>query len=362
MTISKALSTALIDGTGAIIPANVTVSTNNLIIGSAARVDSSGRLLVGTTGPYGSSAEKLTVNGMVTFVSSANASGNAPLYIYNTDHTASDNQPFLYMHDGGAIRGQIGCNYTDGAMWLNGAFGIRFRNNSGEIARFDSSSNFGIGTGSPGKKVEIGDNNSSTSLTSGLMISNYNGTTNSRAGIVFQSYDNLGCSIWSRRTGSYAGDLCFGTKPESAGSVTESGIIERLRIDSYGYVTKPYQPSFHVNSGAGATSAGNVIVFTNVITNISSSYNNSTGRFTAPIAGTYLFIASYLKDGGNTDTYCSIRKNGSAYANMDCTGSNYTPGSMQAILTLAAGDYVDVYVNGGTVYVSYRQFTGFLIG
>lgn len=98
------------------------------------------------------------------------------------------------------------------------------------------SGNVGIGTGSPSKRVEIADTNNSTSLTTGLMISNYSSTTDSRAGIVFQSFDNIGCSIWSRRTGSFAGDLCFGTKPESSGSVSESGITERMRIDSDGRV------------------------------------------------------------------------------------------------------------------------------
>lgn len=133
------------------------IGTNNATIGSALYVDSNGRLLVGTTGPYGSSAEKLTVNGMVTFVGNASSTGNAPFYVYNTDHTASNNQPFIYFHDGSAIRGQIGCNYTDGAMWFNGAFGTYFRNNSGEIGRFNSSGNFGIGSTNPLSKLVVSD-------------------------------------------------------------------------------------------------------------------------------------------------------------------------------------------------------------
>lgn len=138
--------------------------------------------------------------------------------------------------------------------------------------------------------------------------------------------------------------------------------LSRLLVDSSGYVNMPYQPCFHATSGSGATSAGNVIVFNTIVTNVSSSYNSTTGRFTAPIAGNYMFIASYLKDGGNSDTYVALRRNGSQYANMDATGAIYIPGIVHAVLTMAAGDYADVYVNGGTVYQSYRQFSGYLIG
>ena len=54
------------------------------------------------------------------------------------------------------------------------------------------------------------------------------------------------------------------------------------------YVTNPYQPTFAARSDQ-ATTAGNDIVWNYVDFNISSSYNSSNGRFTAPIAGYYYF-------------------------------------------------------------------------
>jgi outer membrane protease len=43
------------------------------------------------------------------------------------------------------------------------------------------------------------------------------------------------------------------------------------------------------NPSSGDVSLNDDIVFNNVQVNIGSAYNNSNGRFTAPVAGTYLF-------------------------------------------------------------------------
>ena len=62
MTITKSLSTALIDGTGAITPANVTVSTNTMTVGTAMYVVANGNVGIGTATPN----KTLYVNGTMT--------------------------------------------------------------------------------------------------------------------------------------------------------------------------------------------------------------------------------------------------------------------------------------------------------
>jgi hypothetical protein len=134
-----------------------------------------------------------------------------------------------------------------------------------ELMRIEEGGNVGIGTTAPAKKTEISFNDGSTTLTQGLLITNTNITTDTRAGIVFRNYDNYGTAIWSRRTGGYAGDLIFGTKANTYGSVAEAGITERVRITSTGNVgigTTSPQTKLHVSGatihGIRMTAAGEV--------------------------------------------------------------------------------------------------------
>jgi hypothetical protein len=119
----------------------------------------------------------------------------------------------------------------------DGNFTIYDSTNGADRLLITSGGDVGIGTapGFPSKKLEISDNNNSTSTVTGLKIINYSLTANARSGIVFQSYDNNGAAIWSNRTGTTTGDLVFGT---NAGAGTaETNISERMRIYSDGVVT-----------------------------------------------------------------------------------------------------------------------------
>jgi hypothetical protein len=118
----------------------------------------------------------------------------------------------------------------------NAAIPLVFNTNSNEKMRITSGGNIGIGITTPGKRLEISEDNSSTTTTTGLKITNWSITTNTRAGIIFQNYDNIGAAIWSRRTGTTAGELIFGTNP-GAGTTAESAIVERMRIDNVGTAT-----------------------------------------------------------------------------------------------------------------------------
>jgi hypothetical protein len=90
----------------------------------------------------------------------------------------------------------------------------------------------GIGTTTPTKKLEVYEDNSATTTTTGIQITNPSTTTNSRSGIVFKNYDNNGAAIWSPRTGSSSGYLIFGTN--SGAGIAETNIAEGMRLDNNG--------------------------------------------------------------------------------------------------------------------------------
>jgi len=159
---------------------------------------------------------------------------------------------------------------------------------------------------------------------------------------------------------------------DSADNVTfsnGSSNTERMRIDTSGRVTMPYQPAFDVSySSTGYTTLGTVL-FNTVYTNVGGHYNTSNGRFTAPVSGSYIFYTSHIKDTNNTVSRRRFDKNSSQASNgrhlrLDDGQLYGDNGVLQAIIYCNAGDFVTVNQFAGTSYGSdnYDYFGGYLIG
>jgi hypothetical protein len=171
----------------------------------------------------------------------------------------------------------------------------------------------------------------------------------------------------------WATDLRFYTHEQAAANLTYAR--ERMRIDSAGIVTKPYQPAFRA-SGNGSWQAllGNVQAPFNVApVNIGGHYSTSNKRFTAPVAGQYYFTWHTYNDNAYSNAIVP-RVNGTgltggggdsivAFSASGVTGNLTISASI--VLTLAANDYVDLACRGNhssKIYMGHSQFSGYLIG
>lgn len=106
------------------------------------------------------------------------------------------------------------------------------------------------------------------------------------------------------------------------------------------------------------------VIFDTVLSNNGEAYSVDTGKFTAPLPGTYYFFSTILS-GYNTKVESAIIVNDKEVARMysgahDAHGS----GSNAVVVNLRSGDavWVRLLYQGGThVHGYYSAFTGFIL-
>ncbi|WP_288076465.1 hypothetical protein [Pseudomonas sp.] len=133
-------------------------------------------------------------------------------------------------------------------------------------------------------------------------------------------------------------------------------------LNSYpsGAITLPYQPSFRVHKSSAQTTTTGAIVFNSVYHNTGNHYNASTGLFTAPVAGSYLFTSwgvpyntssinlAFFVNGGGAGIWVN---NGGAGADLSV--------SFSTVVKLNAGDSFAVALIGGSLRQSNGDNNGF---
>ncbi len=169
-------------------------------------------------------------------------------------------------------------------------------------------------------------------------------------------------------------------------SINASAPSGSITASSAGYITRPNGPSFSAYIGASQSNVTGdgtsyVVIFDTIITNVSSSYNNSTGIFTVPVTGVYQFsyilTSSGIVPGVNTSVEILI-SNGTPYPlALEGPPTGSTTGSLLTFsgsftLACAATNAVSItfVVSGATKVVSlfqtggaiYNNFSGCLIG
>ena len=325
-----------------------TLNAGNTAITGTATI--SGNVVLGTTtisanGGVGTSGQVLT----------SGATGNA---YWSTVSTTLDS----VLGSGNTTTKSL----TTGALTVNGAFTVSANVNVDSGALFVDSVNnkVGINTTAPSEVFEVAGTDAYIRVN----------RTNNEPGITFRYNDS----------GTNRGDIAV----TSGGAMyfTAGGYTERMRIDSSGRVTKPYQPAFRVSYSVGSpaawSSGGRVLNFTDVNINIGNHFDTGTSRFTVPIAGRYLFtISKAMNTQGPSHSIrhptmsflvnasANYSQNVAITSGSDLGGGDYQhfTVSMTAIINLAQNDYVQAYFNynnsPGTLFeYSDTHFIGYLLG
>ena len=160
------------------------------------------------------------------------------------------------------------------------------------------------------------------------------------------------------------GQIQFYTSPDSG-----TGIQNRMTIDSNGYVTKPNLPYFNVTADPSLTS-NYIHSFANVSSNNGSHYNNTNGRFTAPVAGFYWFSCGIWCSASNgASAFLQLTRNiNASSSDVAFAGCNHTTqfNSLNASggTYMAKDDYAWIKISGVTIQASTPRnfFCGYLVG
>jgi len=239
--------------------------------------------------------------------------------------------------------------------------------------------------------------NMSADTTGILQLATNNGTT----AVTIDTSQNVGIGTASpiakldvRGSGAYFYDnsttdfqLTVGSSVSTIGTTTATPLAfkanstERMRIDSNGYVTTPFQPSFCAyNTGAFTISSGGAnaspysgSAFNATQFNVGSCFNISNARFTAPVAGKYLFnFVIYASTDPGVVLEAKLWINAQEvrrFYNRAGGNINNESASITATMSLSAGDYVqwgvyctDAFDVAAQTSTLFNYFDGYLIG
>lgn len=107
-----------------------------------------------------------------------------------------------------------------------------------------------------------------------------------------------------------------------------------------------------------------IVKFNNIVTDVGHAYDSSTGLFTAPVPGLYVFATTVMVE-KFLDTHLGIYVNNEMKTNIKLHGTEheYDTMSQTVLYYLHAADTVSVrhYEGNKTIHGDYTSLTGFLL-
>jgi hypothetical protein len=283
----------------------------------------------------------------------------------NFSNTGATSQEFF-----GAVQNSAG--YGDFVWQGYGAAGYV------ERARIDSAGNFGLGvTPSAWASVLAG---TIETRAGGLYPYNPGGSAYDYGMFVNAYYDGTWryknssssaayyLSASSSSTSTNIRHIWRVAAPGTAGNAITYN--DAMYIDAGGRKTTPLQTGFQawgmsVTSFNASTGSTACLKGGNLPYNQGSGYDSTTGRFTAPVAGTYLVTAAILVESGTGRMEATLYVNGTSQINMNGTGTVYDAPVLTTVIRLAQNDYLTIGRVSGTAYGSAHgnhYFSAYLLG
>ena len=219
----------------------------------------------------------------------------------------------------------------------------------------------GVGTDSPGEKLDV--NGDIRVRGSGSTIG---GANVSNAAIIVGD-TSTGLGIDTNEIYSKGDDLFLGVLDASSSIKTRYGTTTLMEVTSNGYVIKIQTPRFHVWGSPSFNGSDVAVNFGNTLMNVGSHFNNSNGRFTAPVAGSYMFTAAIWSQQGATggSRFIALTKNGTDQP-AGCNNANISKEqlTLACVLDLAVNDYIEIRRAGLNIQNSTPRnyFSGYLLG
>ena len=207
-----------------------------------------------------------------------------------------------------------------------------------DVLTINSSNNVGIGTVTPARTLHV--NSADANVASfeghqgeGLVISS---GTNGQIDII--GYDD-GASAYN---------------PIAIRSASAGGIF----LDTTGAVTMPSQPC--ASFGWSSDISANSVIPANLIRVNTGSHLNSSGRFTAPVAGTYWYGYVGMSHNNTNNFKVELLKNGSLNGNDTRAYTHnvaYSQNSIYGFITLSANDYLEFKPQLQSLHSNYGQIS-----